>query len=325
MKNKLWIVFILIVVISPVSLYGCYNNKQTSSLEQRINIDFIVKMGGGQYWNSVYLGAHQAAKEFNVNMTFTAPGSEQDITRQEKLFSNALERNVNAIVISASDYKGMKDSVELANERKIPVITVDSGVASNKVVSRISTDNFEAGKMAGERLVSMLPKDATVAIINFVKGSESADKREDGILSVLEEHPTIKLASKQYSYSNEKLAYNLTKNMLLIHEKIDGIVALNSMASLGAAQAIEEMGLTGKVKLVAFDNTPLEIQYLEKGVIDAIVVQNPFAMGYLGVKHAAMAARGVKVDKEVNIESRIIDMDNIYTEENQKFMFPFTK
>lgn len=321
----MWLFLILLIIISTVSFYGSYKSKGKNSLEQRINIDFIVKTGGGQYWDSVYLGAHQASKEFNVNMTFKAPDSEQNITRQEELFLDALEKKVDAIVLAASDYKGMKDSVEKAYERKIPVITVDSGVDSDKVVSRISTDNFEAGKMAGEKLVNIVGESAHVAIINFVKGSESADKREDGVLSVLKEHPGIKLVSKQYSYSNEKLAYTLTKDMLLIHDKIDGIITLNALASLGAAQAIEELGLTGKVKLIAFDNTPLEIQYLEKGIIDAIVVQNPFAMGYLGVKHAAMAARGIKVDREVNIETKIIDRSNIYTEENQKFIFPFTR
>ncbi|MCM8709486.1 substrate-binding domain-containing protein [Clostridium sp. SYSU_GA19001] len=325
MKNKLRLFLILLIIISAAGFYGSYRSKGKTSLEQRINIDFIVKMRGGQFWNSVYLGAHEAAKEFNVNMTFTAPDSEQNTERQKELFLDALDKNVDAVILAASDYKGMKDSVEKAYERKIPVITVDSGVDSDKVVSSISTDNFEAGKMAGEKLISIVGESANVAIINFVKGSESADKREAGVISALEKYSGINLVSRKYSNSNEKLAYTLTKELLLKQDKIDGIIALNNSASLGAAQAIEELGLAFKVKLIAFDNTPLEIQYLEKGVINSIVVQNPFAMGYLGVKYAAMAARGIKVDKEVNIETKIIDSNNIYTEENQKFIFQFSR
>ncbi|SKA72989.1 monosaccharide ABC transporter substrate-binding protein, CUT2 family [Clostridium sp. USBA 49] len=327
MKNKIILIFILISIIISAAFYGfhIYKNKGESSIDRRVNIDFIVKINTDQYWNSVYLGAHEASKEFNVNMTFIAPSVEYDVSKQEELFLNSLEKNVDAIVLAASDYEGMKNLVQKAYEKKIPVITVDSGVNSDKVASKISTDNFKAGSIAAEKLIDAVGERGNIAIINFDKKSESAYKRESGVINVLKQHPEINLISKKYCYSNEKTAYNLTKDMLLNYDKLDGIITLNNSASLGAAQAIEELGLGEKIKLIAFDNTPLEIQYLEKGIIDLIVVQNPFKMGYLGIKNAAMAARGIDVDKELNIETRIIDKNNIYTKENQKFIFPITR
>jgi ribose transport system substrate-binding protein len=321
-KKATIICLILIWTLMP---NGCYKQSGSGASEDRKTIEFIVKMKSGEHWNLVKQGVREAASEFDVNVNFMAPDEETDVYQQEILVNNAIENKVDAIVLAASDYREMSSIVEKANENKIPVITIDSGVSTNKVLSKVSTNNFESGKQAAERLVQLTGENSKLAILSFVKGSESAQKREEGVLEALSKYPGVQVVPTEYCYSSESLAALQTRNILSIYDNIDGIVALNSSASLGAAQAIEELGLIGKVKLITFDSTMLGIQYLEKGTIQATVIQNPVAMGYLGVKYAVMAAKGEKIPDNINIESKLIDKNSMYFEENQRLIFPFIK
>jgi ribose transport system substrate-binding protein len=315
----------ILVIIVILSLISCNKKQDSNNTNTRKNIEFIVKMRSGDFWSTVQLGANDAAKEFNVNMNFVAPDNEQDIEEQKKLVNDAIDKKVDAIVLAASDYNKMAEVVNKAAINKIPVVIVDSGVNSDKPVSVISTDNLEAGKLAGEKLIENTGKNSRVAILSIVEGSESALKREEGVMSVLSKYPNVRLVSKEYCNSNEAMAESLTKSIIAMNSSLNGIVALNSAAALGASRALEELGLSGRIKLISFDGTILELQYLEKGVIQATVVQNPFIMGYLGVKYAAMAARGSSVPKTVNMDLKVIDKYNIYNTENQRFIFPFVK
>jgi ribose transport system substrate-binding protein len=315
----------LILLILVISCYftGCTNNKNIDNTEIRKNIDFIVKSRSGDYWNVVKAGAEAAAKEFNINLNYTAPDFEYDIDTQISLVNRAIDRKVDSIVLAASDFNELVPSTENAYNSKIPVIIVDSEVNTNKISGIIATDNLEAGKKVGKKAVEVFGDKTQVAIINYVKGSASADKREEGVLSILSSYPEIKVIAKEYSLSDEKKAAEITKKIIKENPGIKGLIALNAATSNGVAQAIDELSLGGKVKFIAFDCTPEEVEYIEKGVIQATVIQNPFTIGYLGVKYAAMAARGSDIPKVVDTGSKIIDKGNMYLPENQKLVFPF--
>ncbi len=86
---------------------------------------------------------------------------------------------------------------------------------------------------------------------------------------------------------------------------------------------MREMDLKHKIYIVGFDNDVEGIQYLEEGIIDTLIVQKPFNMGYLGIQKAVEIAKGKKAEKIIYSETEIITVDNIYTDENQKLLFPF--
>jgi ribose transport system substrate-binding protein len=321
MKNKIFITTFLVILLSFYT--GCSINRGSDNNENRKDIDFIAKSRSGDYWNTVRAGAEAAAKEFNVNLNYIAPDYEKDVGEQIALMNKAIDRKVDSIVLAASDYNELVVSTEKAQVNKIPVIILDSEVNTNKITGTIATDNYEAGKKVAEKALELLGNTGEIAIINYIKGSGSADKREEGVLSVLSKQPMVRLVAKEYSLSDEKLATEITRKILKENKDIKGLIALNGTTSNGVAQVIEELNLTGKVSLVAFDCTPAEIEYIENGVIQATVIQNPFVMGYLGVKYAAMSSRGRDVPKNVDTGSKVIDKNNMYLPENQKLIFPF--
>jgi ribose transport system substrate-binding protein len=107
------------------------------------------------------------------------------------------------------------------------------------------------------------------------------------------------------------------------HHNTDVIIALNAPTTVGVCKAVKEMNLQGKVKVIGFDSTHEEIDYLDEDVIQATIVQNPYSMGYLGVKSALEVLGKKAVPKYVDTGSKVIDKNNMYTPENQKLLFPF--
>lgn len=328
---KKWFnMFFLCIVPFLMMVMGSCSKSTDLNIAQKKNIALVLKMSSGYHWGTIKMGADTAAREFNVDIDFYAPTDEEDTAGQIKLVNQALDKKdkkIDALILAASDYKALVPVTEKAYDKGIPVIIIDSEVDTNKINSYIATDNLEAGKKAGSKLIDVIDRDkeCNVAIMSFVKGTRNAEEREEGLISTISQYPNIHVVAKEYCLSNTRLAYILTKKVVSENVQLDAIVALNEVSSEGVAMAVDELGLSGKVKIVAFDSTTQEINYLEKGVIQATVIQNPFSIGYLGVKYAVDALEGKKIPVRYPTNSIVIDKDNMYLPENQKLLFPFIK
>lgn len=323
MKSVYRITAVVLTVLLLSTLFSCTAGK-LSTQEKSVHIKVIVKKNGGSYWTVVKMGTEAAAKEFGINVDFDGPADENDIEGQIKLVNKAIDDNVDAIVLAASDYVKLVDVAERASAANIPVIIIDSGIKSDKMKSFIGTDNIDAGKMLGETFIKKAGNKGNIAVMSFIKGAASSDQREEGFFEAIKAESGIKLLSIEYCNSDENTAQSLTENLIQKYPDIDAIVCLNAYGATGTARAIEELGLAGKVKIIGFDSTPEEVSFVEKGVIQSLVIQNPFSMGYLGVKYALDTLNGQTIPKSVNTGSTVIDKDNMYLPENQKLVFPFT-
>lgn len=313
-----------ITIIFSISIFlftGCTKSEISSNDDQK-TIEVIAK-ADFDFWETVKLGAEAAGKEFGLDVEFKTASNEEDVEGQIDMVNDAIDKKVNAIVLAASDYEKLASVSERAIDAGIPVIVIDSALDSKKISSFIATDNKEAGRIAAQKLIALTGEKCNVVIMDFVKGAASSDEREEGLLDVIESHAGIKVLDTEYSSSDDKIAAELTTKILSKYNNVDAIVALNSQSTIGVANAIERMKLDGKVKIIGFDSNVDEIGLIEDGVIQATIVQNPYSMGYLGVKTAMDVLSNRKVDKYINTGSTIITKDNIYTHENQKLLFPF--
>jgi ribose transport system substrate-binding protein len=166
--------------------------------------------------------------------------------------------------------------------------------------------------------------DCSVAVIGFIRGAASNDQRDEGLMEVIAGQPGIRVLATEYCNSVEDQAQALTQDIALRYPDVDAIVCLNAQGTVGAARAVSGMDAAGRIKIIGFDSTPEEIGFLEKGTVQALVVQNPYSMGYLGVKYAIDAIRGRPVPYLKNTDSSVVDKGNMYLPENQKLLFPFT-
>ncbi|SHH78692.1 substrate-binding domain-containing protein [Clostridium grantii] len=314
----------LIVIILPLIIATSCSYKQKINASSEVKqVALIVKSREDYYWETVKMGADIAAKEFGVEINYMAPIDESDIDAQIKMVSEAVNKGVDAIILAPSDSKALVDIANKARNHKIPVIIIDSNLETDAINSFIATDNFEAGKKAGEELINLVGEKANVALMGYVKGNLTGDQRESGFLDTLSKYPNIKVVAKKYCSEDSSLATTLTKNVLSEYPNLDAIVALNSVSTIGVADAIYEMNLMNGIKIVGFDSTPKEIQYIEKNVIQATIIQNPFNMGYLSVKNASSSINSEKIEEYIDTGSKVINKENMFLPENEKFIFPF--
>ncbi|WP_246073009.1 substrate-binding domain-containing protein [Paenibacillus dokdonensis] len=294
-------------------------------LEKPKNVDMIVKMNHGDFWKTVKMGAEVAAKEYNVNLTFKAPQNESDIDEQIRLVDESIKNNADAIILSASDYMRLAQVTDRAAYYKIPVISMDSEVASARITTFVGTNNYEAGQKAAERLIKLTGPESRIGVMNFVRGAKNADEREEGFMDYVARFPGVEVVDIEYCESDEQIARQLTRKMMKEHPDISGIVALNEVASIGTAEEIQELGFGGKVKIITFDSPAKVMELLQEGIVQGTVIQNPFNNGYLAVQYAVQVMEGIEVKEREDTKSRLIDLDNMLRPDNQKLLFPFVK
>jgi len=314
--------FIMLLLLNACTDNGGLN------IQDKKKIGLIVKMSYGYHWGTVKLGADAAAREFNVNVYYNGPSDEKDVEGQIKLVNAALDdEKVDALVLAASDFTKLVNATEKAYDMGIPAIIIDSEVDTDKINSYIYIDNLDAGKKAANMLVESMgmSQECNFAIMTSSKGSRDMELREKGLSSVLSKYPDFKLVKTEYCFSDKELAKALTKKIISSNSKINAIVAMNDIASEGVAEAIDQMNLTSKVKVIAFGSSPNEINYLDNGIIQATIAQNPFSIGYLGVKYAVDVLNGKSVPQYVDTNLKIINKENMYQSENQKLLFPFVR
>jgi ribose transport system substrate-binding protein len=133
------------------------------------------------------------------------------------------------------------------------------------------------------------------------------------------------LVATLYSQSDVTKGMQVTENMLTAHPDLKGIFAANEPGAIGAARVLKARNLVGEVKLVAFDAAPTEIKALEEGVIQALIVQNPFRMGYDGVKMAVKALRGEKIPKRIDTGVSVVTKENMNRPDILRLLYPLGK
>jgi ribose transport system substrate-binding protein len=302
MRWKLATIFAVVgsLLLLPVALPTSHAQKK------QWHIAIVPKALTGEYWVRCKKGAEAAAKQFGVKLTFIGPSAETEVDKQIDIVENLITRGVDAIGISPCDGKALVPVIEKAIAKGIPVVTVDSDAKTNKRLAYIGTDNEKAGEMAAKELAKLMDGKGKVLIIQGVPGAENLMQRVKGFKRVIAKYPQIKIVSEQACQSDQTKALDITENALTAHPDLGGIFGVNAPGAPGAAQAVKAAGKTGKVKIVGFDALPDTVRYCAEGVIQAIVEQRPYRMGYLAVRYLKEALEGKKIPRMVDTGVDII-------------------
>jgi ribose transport system substrate-binding protein len=288
-----------------------------------LRIAVIPKGTAANFWQSVKAGAEAAGKEENVEVIWQGPAKEGNITDQIDLVQTKINDRVDGIVLAATDKDALVKPLKTAAEKGIPVVTIDSGVSDPTAsLCYIATDNVEGGRQAAETLAKAIGEKGKVGLLIFQKGAVSSDEREKGFVEGMKKYPGIQLVSTLQA-NDPAEATNTTINMLTANPDIAGIFAANEPNGIGAANALRQRNKVGKIKLVAYDSSPEELKMLEEGVIEATIVQDPFQMGYKGVKTVLDAIRKKPIaEKFINSGMTVVTKANLNTPEVQKLLGP---
>ena len=315
-------------VILLLPIMGCSGSGSGQSEEdgnETLQIAVIPKATTFTFWKAVHAGAVAAAKEAGAEIIWQGPSNEGDRRGQIDVVQNSVSRQVDAIVLAPLDASALARPVVQAVERGIPVVVIDSALDSDAPSSFVATDNTEGGRMAARRLAEVLDGKGSVILLRYQEGSASNDEREDGFLAELEEkYPGIKVvSSNQYAGTTKDSAMKVSQNLLNKYgEEVDGIFCPNEPVAFGMLRALETSQLAGKVKFVAFDAGESLIEAMREGSIHGLVAQDPFGMGYEGVKAALAVLAGETVERRIPTRVVSIIPENLDTDEIQALIQP---
>lgn len=319
MKKK---VSLCLMILLMLSLTGC----SRIWTQDKTQITVITKATDTDFWQAVRNGCNSAASEYNVDLLFQGPDGEEDYETQNRLIEEAIERESDAIVLSAIDRDHSIEIIQKAASRGIYIVIIDSGINSDIPEVIISTDNYASGKKAGEAMVDGASEKLRIGIVNMAGGTANGQERELGFTDVIENIENAEIIGKVSVDSNMESARQGTLELLEHYPEINAVIAFNEYTTVGAGTAIEEAGLGNKIKMIGFDNNTIAIELLKNGMIDGLLVQNQFAIGYLGVENAYNLINGKYiVDRDIYMEATLVNLDNLFEESIQKLVFPVEK
>jgi len=288
-------------------------------------VALIVKSTDSEFFLSVFAGARAAATEYNLELSISGPETEEDYEAQNRMIAGAVEDGAEAIVFSAIDYEKNAAAIDAAAGAGVRIVSIDSGVGSEQVSAYIGTDNYAAGRMAAQAALEGVEGPLCVGIVNYDEGTANGQEREQGATDALNESGRARIAAVVTALTDAGHAQRDTARLLEEHPEINALLAFNEPTSVGAARAVEELGLSDKLFFVGFDSNAVTIEGLQSGCVDALIVQNPYAMGYLGVESAykLLAGQGGGLEPMVDTSTRIVDRENMFTMDSQKALFAF--
>jgi ribose transport system substrate-binding protein len=317
MKKAIPIIIALVIIAIIFIGIGIVNKgKQTS--QRRIAV--IPKGTTHIFWESVRRGAEKAGEETGVKILWNGPKRETDREEQIQIIEDFIVQKVSGIVLAPLDSKALVPKVEELYEKNMPCVIIDSGIDTDKYLCFAATDNYIGGLIAARRMGKILNGKGKIVVVKYVPGSGSTTNRENGFIDTIKkEFPEIEIVDAQYGKDTVETALQVTEDMLTKNADLDGLFACNASTSVGALQGLRSQGRT-EIKMIGFDTETALINGLKEGIIDSLVAQNPYKMGYEGVKAVIAKLEGQEVTRRINTGVHLVTQENLETPEIQALL-----
>jgi ribose transport system substrate-binding protein len=336
MKKTMLLPIVLVVLIAMVSMLNLFGCKQEVAEEpaaeevaeepaaeevaeepaaEEVAIPYIAIISKGfqhQFWQTVREGAEKAAEDYNVEITFEGPESEDAVAEQVDQLRAAIDKNPDAICIAAVDSKAVIPQLEEADEAGIPVIGFDSGVESDIPVTTCATDNYAASALAGEKMLELINTDTgKIAVLDHSQTASSGIERRDGFVDKInEEAPNIEVIV-EYSNGDSLKGTDLTKTLITANPELKGFFGTAGNDTNGILNGIKELNMVGEFVVVGFDAGKQQLDAIRSGEEAGAITQDPYGIGYKAVEYALKAINGESVPNVVDTGFYWYDKNNI--------------
>jgi ribose transport system substrate-binding protein len=234
------------------------------------------------YWQSAEAGFLEASKALGVKAELVGPQGYQPHAELQT-FRQVVEQGPAGICLSAARPEIFREEIDKAIAQGIPVICVDADVPGSKRVLYIGTDNVKAGQESLKRMATLLSNKGSIALLT-IQGQHNLDDRVAGVAEALKNFPAIKLTEILDDKGDARTAFDEVSALIQKKEKVDGIICLEATGGSGAAEALHRLNMEGKLPIVAFDDDPETLDWIERGAIAATIAQKPYVMSYYGLK-----------------------------------------
>ena len=268
-----------IVVLAGTALIGAC---EKPSHERNEHYVFVATNINLPYWKEAEAGFLDGAKTLGVTSELVGPTGYAP-NAELQAFRQVVEQHPAGICLSAARPELFQADIDSAVAQGIPVICVDSDVPSSKRLMYVGTDNFKAGREGLGRMAPLVQSKGNIAVIT-IEGQRNLDDRVAGVADALTNFPALKLTKILDDKGDAKSAFDQVSELIQKKENIAGIICLEATGGSGAAEAVHRFNLEGKLPIVAFDNAPETLDWIDRGAIAVTITQKPYVMSYYGLK-----------------------------------------
>lgn len=296
-----------------------------SAPADRVSIDFVAGQIGITFYTGVECGARAAAADNNVELGYN--GSHNWNPDESRAVIEAFQANQpQGWVLSPTDPDAFKAFVsgEMAAGR--PVVTIDAPMTDPVELANMQSDHYKGGQLAAQAMLAQTGGTGSYLVLHMQPGLPDIGGRADGFRDAM-----VTAGSKVLEYvypgtDTAKAASDVTA-AIAGNPDLAGVYATHESAALGAATGLRDSGEQGKIKLIAFDASPEQVNDLKNGTYDALIAQQPYDMGYNSVKLVADTIRAGVIDTASVVHDQptgfaVITRDNADQPDIVKFIYP---
>jgi ribose transport system substrate-binding protein len=297
---------------------------------KKYTIALIPGLTTDAFYITMHKGAEQAAKALGVNLVFQGAPDFNPVT-QVPVLNAIIGRKPDAILIAPTDKVQLVESLKKAEEAGIPVLTVDTFIGDGHYqtgsgdadfpLSYIASDNILGGQIAARALAKAIGDKGKVYVSNVKPGVSTTDQREEGFKDEMKKHPNISVLETQFNDDDANKAASQFQSVFARNSDLTGVFGANLFSAMGAANGVKQGGVTGKVKVVAFDAPTSIVGEIKSGNVDIAIAQHPAEIGYFGVVAAYAHLTGQSIPTLIGTGFTVIDKDNVDDPKVKRFIY----
>jgi ribose transport system substrate-binding protein len=311
-----------LVAPSMIDVASAADNKYTIALIPGLTTD--------AFYITMHKGAEQAAKALGVTLVFQGASDFNPVT-QVPVLNAIIGRKPDAILIAPTDKTQLIEPLKKAVDAGIPVLTVDTFIGDGHYqtgsgdadfpLSYIASDNILGGQIAARALAKEIGDKGKVYVSNVRPGISTTDQREQGFKEEMKKHPGITVLETQFNDDDANKAASQFQSVYARNPDLTGVFGANLFSAMGAVSGAKQGGVTGKVKVEAFDAPTSIVGEIKSGAVDIAIAQHPAEIGYFGVVAAFAHLTGQSVPTLIGTGFTVIDKNNVDDPNVKKFIY----
>jgi len=317
-------------VLAAIGLFTASKVDVASAADKKYTIALIPGLTTDAFYITMHKGADAAAKALGVNLVFQGAADFNPVT-QVPVLNAIIGRKPDAILIAPTDKVQLVESLKKAVDAGIPVLTVDTFIGDGHYqtgsgdadfpLSYTASDNILGGEIAARALAKAIGDKGKVYVSNVNPGISTTDQREQGFKDEMKKHPNITVLETQFNGNDANKAAAQFQSVYARNSDLAGVFGANLFSAMGAANGAKQGGMTGKVKVVAFDAPTSIVGEIKSGNVDIAIAQHPAEIGYFGVVAAYAHLTGQSIPTLIGTGFTVIDKDNVDDPNVKRFIY----
>jgi ribose transport system substrate-binding protein len=304
--------------------------KVASAADKQYTVALIPGLTTDPFYITMRKGAEQAAKSLGITLVFQG-APEFNPVQQVPVLNAIIGRKPDAILIAPTDKTQLVEALKKAADAGIPVITVDTFIGDGHYqtgsgdadfpISYIASDNVLGGEIAARALAKSIGDKGKVYVSNVKPGVSTTDQREQGFKEEMKKHPNVTVLETQFNDDDANKAASQLQSVFARNPDLTGVFGANLFSALGSANGVKQSGVTGKVKVIAFDAPTSIVSEITAGNVDIAIAQHPAEIGYYGVLTAFAHLSGQSVPPLIGTGFTVIDKNNVDDPKVKRFIY----